>query len=380
MLYRINKLSKTKKPLVIAGCLPKTERQRIESVSPSASLIGPHSINSTIDVVHSAFGGKKLVYLNDSLSSKLDLPKIRVNPVIGIIEIASGCISECSFCQTKLAKGKLRSYRIGEITRKMRRDIADGCKEIWLSSTDNGCYGKDIGCDLVELLTSCCEVEGDYKIRIGMMNPMYLPCMIEDIIKVFSDNDKIFRFLHIPVQAGSDRILRKMKRGHSVETYRNIVKSFRNAFPEITIATDVIVGFPSETSEDFLKTIALIKETEPDMVNSSKYSARSGTEASKLERVDSITVKRRSEYMHEVIKEISLKRNAIWNGWRGDIIIDEIRDNIIQGRNFAYKPILLSPEFLDSSKASRFKINLGDKIPVEVCSFSTHSLISRVLN
>src|SRR5919202_2201148 len=81
MLYRINKLSKTKKPLVIAGCLPKTERQRIESVSPSASLIGPHSINSTIDVVHSAFGGKKLVYLNDSLSSKLDLPKIRVNPV-----------------------------------------------------------------------------------------------------------------------------------------------------------------------------------------------------------------------------------------------------------------------------------------------------------
>jgi MiaB/RimO family radical SAM methylthiotransferase len=289
-------------------------------------------------------------------------------------------MSECSFCQTKLAKGRLRSYRIGDILRQMRSDIADGCKEIWLSSTDNGCYGKDIGSDLVHLLRSCCLVEGNYKIRVGMMNPMYLPFMIKDLIEVFSDNDKIFKFLHIPVQSGSERILRKMKRGHTVETYRNIVKAFRKEFPEITIATDVIIGFPSETNQDFLKTIDLIKETEPDIVNSSKYSSRSGTDACKLKQVDSHIVKQRTELLHTLIREIAVKRNSIWKGWRGNIIIDETSENNIQGRNYAYKPILLSSECAPSNKGMKIKPHIGEEIPVEVCGFSSYSLTSCIIS
>jgi MiaB-like tRNA modifying enzyme len=380
MLYRIEKLSKSIKPLIVAGCLPKTERQLIESLNPFASLLGPHSIDNTIDVVHSALLGKKSIRLENSISDKLNLPRIRINPIISIIEISSGCMSECSFCQTKLAKGMLRSYRIGDILRQMRSDIADGCKEIWLSSTDNGCYGKDIGSDLIKLLKACSALEGDYKIRVGMMNPMYLLGMIDDLVQVFSDNDKIFKFLHIPVQSGSDTILRKMKRGHTVNTYRNIVKAFRKVFPEITIATDVIVGFPSETDQDFLKTIALIKETEPDIVNSSKYSARSGTEACKLKRVDSFIIKQRSEHLHKLIKEISAKRNSIWKGWKGNVIIDEIGENTIQGRNYAYKPVLLPSECLALYKSSKFKTHLGDKISVEISDYSSYSLTSCSVN
>jgi threonylcarbamoyladenosine tRNA methylthiotransferase CDKAL1 len=379
MLHRIDKLSKSVKPLIVAGCLPKTERQRIESLNPYASLLGPQSIDRTIDVVHSAFIGKKSVFVEDSSLDKINLPRIRINPIISIIEIASGCMSECSFCQTKLAKGRLRSYRIGEILRQMRSDIADGCKEIWLSSTDNGCYGKDIGSDLVHLLRSCSLLEGDYKIRVGMMNPMYLPCMLKDMIEVFSA-DKIFKFLHIPVQSGSERILRKMKRGHTVENYRNIVKSFRKAFPEITIATDVIIGFPSETNEDFLKTIDLLKETEPDIINSSKYSSRSGTEACKLKQVDSYIVKQRSEQLHKLIKEIGAKRNSIWNGWRGTVIIDETNGRNIQGRNYAYKPVLLSTECLTSYEAAKVKPHIGEEILVEISSYSSYSLTSDIIN
>jgi threonylcarbamoyladenosine tRNA methylthiotransferase CDKAL1 len=379
MLHRIDKLSKSVKPLIVAGCLPKTERQRIESLNPYASLLGPQSIDRTIDVVHSAFMGKKSVFVEDSSLDKINLPRIRINPIISIIEIASGCMSECSFCQTKLAKGRLRSYRIGEILRQMRSDIADGCKEIWLSSTDNGCYGKDIGSDLVHLLRSCSLLEGDYKIRVGMMNPMYLPCMLKDMIEVFSA-DKIFKFLHIPVQSGSERILRKMKRGHTVENYRNIVKSFRKAFPEITIATDVIIGFPSETNEDFLKTIDLLKETEPDIINSSKYSSRSGTEACKLKQVDSYIVKQRSEQLHKLIKEIGAKRNSIWNGWRGTVIIDETNGRNIQGRNYAYKPVLLSTECLTSYEAAKVKPQIGEEILVEISSYSSYSLTSDIIN
>ena len=380
MLHRIDKLSRSVKPLIVAGCLPKTERQRIESLNPFASLIGPHSIDRTIDAVRSTLSGKKSVFVEDSFLDKVNLPKIRINPIISIIEIASGCMSECSFCQTRLAKGRLRSYRIGDILRQMRSDIADGCKEIWLSSTDNGCYGKDIGSDLVHLLRSCRLVEGDYKIRVGMMNPMYLPFMLKDMIEVFSDNDKIFKFLHIPVQSGSDRILRKMKRGHTVETYRNIVKTFRKEFPEITIATDVIVGFPSETNQDFLKTIDLLKETEPDIVNSSKYSSRSGTEACKLKQVDSHIVKQRSELLHKLTKEIAVKRNSIWKGWRGNIIIDEISKNNIQGRNYAYKPVLLSSECATSNKGTNSKPHIGEEIPVAICGYSNYSLTSDIIS
>jgi threonylcarbamoyladenosine tRNA methylthiotransferase CDKAL1 len=212
------------------------------------------------------------------------------------------------------------------------------------------------------------------------MNPMYLPFMIKDLIEVFSDNDKIFKFLHIPVQSGSERILRKMKRGHTVETYRNIVKAFRKEFPEITIATDVIIGFPSETNQDFLKTIDLIKETEPDIVNSSKYSSRSGTDACKLKQVDSHIVKQRTELLHTLIKEIAVKRNSIWKGWRGNIIIDETSENNIQGRNYAYKPILLSSECAPSNKGMKIKPHIGEEIPVEVCGFSSYSLTSCIIS
>ena len=380
MLHRIDKLSRSVKPLIVAGCLPKTERQRIESLNPFASLIGPHSIDKTIEAVRSALSGEKSVFVEDSFLDKVNLPKIRINPIIGIIEIASGCMSECSFCQTRLAKGRLRSYRIGDILRQMRSDLADGCKEIWLSSTDNGCYGKDIGSDLVHLLQSCRLVEGDYNIRVGMMNPMHLPFMLKDMIEVFSDNDKIFKFLHIPVQSGSDRILRKMKRGHTVETYRNIVKAFRKEFPEITIATDVIIGFPSETNEDFLKTIDLLKETEPDIVNSSKYSSRSGTEACELKQVDSHIVKQRSELLHKLTKEIAVKRNSIWKGWRGNIVIDEISKNNIQGRNYAYKPVLLSSECATSNNGTNSKPNLGEEIPVQICGYSNYCLTSNIIS
>ncbi|MFL6362009.1 MAG: radical SAM protein, partial [Nitrososphaeraceae archaeon] len=168
MLHRIGELTKAKKPAVLAGCLPKADKDRVEYLFPSASLLGPHSIDKTIDVVNSAFSGKKMVILDDSLSNKINIPRIRLNPVVGIVEIATGCMSDCTFCQTKLAKGEIRSYPAGEILRQIQHDVKEGCKEIWLTSTDNGCYGKDLGSSIVELLRLCCSIDSDYKIRVGM--------------------------------------------------------------------------------------------------------------------------------------------------------------------------------------------------------------------
>jgi MiaB-like tRNA modifying enzyme len=374
MVGKIKSLTESGKPLVVAGCLPKADRAKVELLSPSASLLGPHSIERSADVVRSALAGSKLVALEDSISDKVNIPRVRVNPVVSIVEIASGCMSECTFCQTKLAKGWLRSYRMGDIMKQIRSDVVEGgCREVWLTSTDNGCYGKDMGSDLVELLKACCSIEGDFKIRLGMMNPMYLPKMVSRLVEVFHENDKLFKFLHIPVESGSNGVLRKMKRGHTTRTFLDAVQSFRKKIPKMTISTDVIVGFPTETEGDFQATLDLLEKAEPDIVNSSRYGARPGTESAKWkrERVSFQVAKERSGRLHMLARKIAKKRNSLWQGWQGEIIVDEIIGKVAQGRNYAYKPVVVP--------GSPAQFSLGDQKRVQVYDFSDFSLKGRII-
>jgi MiaB-like tRNA modifying enzyme len=370
MVHRIKQLSKTGKPLVIAGCLPKADRAKVEGLNPIASLMGPHSIDKAAEVVETTLAGSRLVALEDSSVDKVNVPRVRINPVVSIVEIASGCMSECTFCQTKLAKGWLHSYRIGDIARQVRDDASAGCKEVWLTSTDSGCYGRDINSSLAEMLKACCEVDGDFKIRLGMLNPQYMPDMVGEIVDVYSRNDKLFRFLHMPVQSGSEKVLRKMKRGHTAGVFAAAVKALRERMPDFTISTDIIVGFPGETEDDFEKTLDLLRKTEPDTVNISRYSARPGTEAAKMKKTSSQVAKSRSERTTKVAREIAKKRNSLWQGWQGEIIVDEL-GKVAQGRNYAYKSVVLA------GKPSDYK--LGEKLRVGIYDFSSFSLKARVI-
>jgi threonylcarbamoyladenosine tRNA methylthiotransferase CDKAL1 len=371
MIHRIKQLSKTGKPLVIAGCLPKADRAMVESLNPMASLMGPHSIDKSASVVASAFSGDRLVALDDSAFDKVNVPRIRINPIVSIVEIASGCLSECTFCQTKFAKGLLHSYRIGDIVRQVKEDASAGCKEVWLTSTDSGCYGRDIQTNLAELLRKCAEINGDFKIRVGMLNPQYMPDMVDEIVDIYSHSDRLFHFIHMPVQSGSDRILRKMKRGHTSRVFSDAVKTLRRKMPYFSISTDIIVGFPTETDDDFEHTLDLLRETQPDVVNISKYSARPGTESARtMRKINSQITKERSERLTRLVREISKKRNASWKGWKGEILIDEI-GKVAQGRNYAYKSVVLD--------GSPDGFRLGEKIHVEVYDFSSFSLKARAI-
>ncbi|MGQ0795404.1 MAG: tRNA (N(6)-L-threonylcarbamoyladenosine(37)-C(2))-methylthiotransferase [Nitrosopumilaceae archaeon] len=366
MVSRIKKLNS--KPLVVAGCLPKAESSTVEKFGPRASMLGPNSIGKTLNVIDFTLKGKKRIELEDSDISKVGLPKVRLNPAVGIIEIASGCKSECTFCQTKLSKGDLTSYRIGDIVRQVRHDIEDGCKEIWLSSTDNGCYGLDIGTDLAELVTSVGEINQDFMIRVGMMNPMYMPKIREGLLEAF-ESDRVFKFLHIPVQSGSNRILKEMKRGHTANVFRDTAEKFQKKFGKFTISTDIIVGFPTESEADFQQTIELINEVNPDVINLSRYSARPGTKAAKMKQLDVSEVKRRSKIVFEMAKKISYERNKEWIGWKGQVLFDEISDGKIKGRNFAYKPVVINE-----------KSSLGEKIQVEIINATQNGLLGKTLS
>ncbi len=364
MIHRIKSLKS--KPMIVAGCLPKAEQNTVEKCSQKASLLGPNSLGKTLQVIDSTLKGVRKVELADSDVSKVGLPKIRLNPTVGIVEIASGCMSECTFCQTKISKGDLVSYRIGDIVRQVEHEVEEGCREVWLTSTDNGCYGFDIGTDLPELVNAVSEIPKKFNIRVGMMNPMYMPRIRDGLLKSF-ENDKVFKFLHVPVQCGSDEVLHDMKRGHTSETYRDVTNKFRNKFPEFTISTDIIVGFPTETSEDFEKTVELIKETKPDIVNLSRYSARPGTEAAEWEQVDVAEVKRRSKAIFNLTNQISLKNNQDWIGWEGDVLFDENADEGIRGRNFAYKPIFVKEP-----------VQIGQSHCVKIVGATNHSLVGEI--
>jgi MiaB-like tRNA modifying enzyme len=366
MVHRIKESNS--KPLVVAGCLPKAEQKTVEKFAENASLLGPNSIGKTLEVIKSTLNGTKIVALQDSDISKVGLPKIRLNNAIGIVEIASGCMSECTFCQTKLAKGELQSYRIGDIVRQINTELSDGCKEIWLTSTDNGCYGFDIDSNLPELVNAVSDIPEKFFIRIGMMNPMYMPRIRNNLLKSFESN-KVFKFLHVPVQCGSDKVLNDMKRGHTAQTFRDVVEKFRAKFEKFTISTDVIVGFPTETEEDFEKTLELLQETKPDIVNLSRYSQRPGTDAAEMKQIDVLQVKKRSKIAYQLISKISEENNQKWIGWEGQVMFDEEYENQVRGRNFAYKPIFVNQ-----------KPKIGQISTVKITDATTHSLIGKILS
>ncbi len=366
MVHRIKESNS--KPLVVAGCLPKAEQKTVEKFAENASLLGPNSIGKTLEVIRSTLDGKKVVELQDSDIRKVGLPKIRLNPAIGIVEIASGCMSECTFCQTKLAKGDLQSYRIGDIVRQVNTELSDGCSEIWLTSTDNGCYGFDIDTNLPEMINSVSDIPEKFFIRVGMMNPMYMPRIRNELLKSFESN-KIFKFLHIPVQSGSDKVLNDMKRGHTAKTFRDTVEKFRNKFPNFSISTDIIVGFPTETEDDFNMTLNLLEETRPDIVNLSRYSQRPGTDAAEMVQIDVSEVKKRSKIAYERISKISKEINQSWIGWEGQVMFDEEYEEQVRGRNFAYKPIFVNE-----------RPKIGQISSVRITDATTHGLIGKILS
>jgi MiaB/RimO family radical SAM methylthiotransferase len=260
----------------------------------------------------------------------------------------------------------LRSYSIAEIAARVKADVAAGAKEIWVTSQDTACYGRDIGTNLSELLKTVVAVEGDFRVRVGMMTPNLVTPFLADLVEAFS-SDKVFKFVHLPVQSGDDEVLRRMRRFYTAAQFKQIVAAFREVFPEITVSTDVIVGFPGETVEAFQNTLKLIREVQPDIVNVSKFFARPKTAVWEMrsEAVDREEIKRRSGKAAELVKEVSFVRSQRWVGWSGEILIDEkgkVAGTWV-GRNFAYKPVAVkSPDDL-----------LGKTVRVQVLkAFATH--------
>ena len=329
------------KRLVITGCLPAINFERIEREIEFDAVTGPAPGASIVDVLRRVDAGEKVVSFGAVSRSDLCLPKVATNPVVSIIPINSGCLGECSYCCVHFARGQLQSNSIDNVVGRVKQDFVSGAKEFWLTSQDTACYGKDTGTNLADLLTRVCDVDGDFFVRIGMMNPDHVLDMLDELVEAYN-NDKVFKFLHLPVQSGDDTVLRLMNRRYTVDEFKTVVETFREKFPQLTLATDVICGFPGETKQAFENTKQLIAEIKPDVVNVSKFFARPHTPAEKLSPVAPAELNRRSREMSGLSKRVSFEQNKNWLGWNGKVLIDEPgKKGSWMGRNFAYKPVVI---------------------------------------
>jgi len=345
MIYRIKKLREDfpEKKMIIAGCMPVAEYKLLRKIEPDASLLGPFNTLEIVKCVKDVFKSK--VELLDEKKEKPCLSKQRFNPHINIVEISQGCLGNCSYCIVKKAKGRLKSYSINDIVRDIELSLKSGCKEVWLTSQDCGCYGMDIDTDLIDLLRQVTQIKGDFRVRLGMSNPNHIKPILSDLIDIYKDK-KIYKFLHIPLQSGSDKVLRDMNRQYVTEDFRQIVTKFRQEIPNVTIWTDIIVGFPEETERDFKETIKILKETKPDFVNISKFGLRPGIEAEKMKRIPNVIIKKRSRQISDLVDSISLERNEEWMGKECQVLVTEKGRKTGQfvGRNEAYKPIIIETD------------------------------------
>jgi len=356
------------KKLIVVGCLPLINFERLRKEARFDGVAGPALGNGIVEVVKRVSNGEEVVALQGAVNAKpsLDLPRLRLNPVIGIIPISYGCLGSCAYCCVVFARGRLRSYSVREIVERVKKDLAMGVREFWITSQDTACYGRDMNTSLPELLSALCSVEGDFRIRVGMMTPNMVIDMLEGLIQAFT-SEKIFKFIHLPLQSGDDQILKRMRRFYSVKDFKRIVNAFRAHFPEITLATDVICGFPGESKEAFERTLRLIEEVKPDIVNVSKFFARPRTAAAEMQKdfVSSPEIKRRSSIAADLARKIAFEKSQRWVGWTGEIFVDEIGkvQGSWVGRNFAYKPIAIKGDGGLLGKTLRVKV---------VRAFSTH--------
>jgi len=330
---------------IFAGCIPKHEIKHLLQLKPKASLINTHNIDRIIEAVEKTLDGKQVKFLEDSKKIKLCLPRKRKNKVISIIPISSGCVSSCNYCIVKSIKGDLFSYPPNKILEEIKLSLDEGCKEIWITAQDTGCYGLDINTSLPELLKKVLKIKGDFKVRLGMANPNFVHKYLKELIEIFKDN-KMFKFLHMPIQSGSDKILKDMNRKYSIKQYKEIIIKFKKQIHGITISTDLILGYPTETEKDFQDSIELVKETKPDILNINRFWSMPGTLANKLKSLQSEVLKKRSLEMAKLFDKITLENNSKWLNWEGEILIDEKgKNDSFVGRNFAYKPVVIKGNF-----------------------------------
>ena len=322
--------------MLVAGCLSAYAPEKVIEAGAD-SILTPHEIF----LVNHRLDSSEIIESREK--ARNEYPKIRYeNSSIAIIPIAEGCLGRCSYCATRLARGSLRSFPQKTIVSEVSEAIAQGYREIQLTAQDTGAYGYDGRDDrLPQLLHKIVNLDGDFRVRVGMMNPAFALKILDELVEIYK-NRKIYKFLHLPVQSGDNTVLKHMRRGYSVEDFREIVKTFRDNFRRFSISTDIIAGYPVEDSASFGETMGLIEEIKPEIINITRFSPREGTEAAELEGLHDYIKKERSRRLSELMKKIGYEKNKRFIGKRLKVLITKPgKNNTLLARSGFYTQVVV---------------------------------------
>ncbi|CAG0898813.1 unnamed protein product [Cyprideis torosa] len=334
------------KRVVAAGCVSQGESK--DAALEGISIVGVQQIDRIVEVVEETLKGNTVRLLGTKRQNgrraggaSLSLPKIRRNPLIEIIPINTGCLNHCTYCKTKHARGQLGSYPPEEILARVVQAFQEGVKELWITSEDTGAYGRDIGTNLPDLLRQIVElIPPECFLRLGMTNPPYIMDHIDEIAEILR-HPQVYSFIHIPVQSGSDPVLKEMRREYTRADFEKLVDSLRVSVPGLTVATDVICGFPTETEEDFRETMELCRKYRFPVLYINQFYPRPGTVAAKMKRIPTQVVKSRSSRLTELFQSYSTFQGM--EGTEHEILITEMAHDkkSLVGHNKSYQQMLV---------------------------------------
>ncbi len=368
MMKRINELADANKEIAVCGCLGAVFESQILKVAPNAMIFPPQLSQAAIKASlcgdprsptaqfvqparPPALPSQQLVQQPQQQTQPAYQQPVQQQPqqtqldgdAIGILPIATGCLGHCTYCITRRARGPLRSRPISAILDRAGKLVGAGCAELRLTAQDTGIFGIDTGTDLPELLNSLTALKGDFMVRVGMMTPNSALQNLDALVSAFK-SPKIFKFLHLPVQSGDDRTLKAMGREYTTAEFRTVVEAFRNAEPDISLSTDIIVGFPGETDTQFELSLSMIKKIKPDIVNVTRFSSRPGTEAEMLaDQVPGWAAKERSRILTDLRFEVTGQNYSKFIGRELDVLATENRKpGTTFFRTREYKPVVVN--------------------------------------
>jgi MiaB-like tRNA modifying enzyme len=295
--------------------------------------------------------------------------------VVGILPIVRGCMSDCSYCITKQATGKIDSPPVEENVRKARALVHAGAKEIRITGQDTGVYGWDDGERKLHVLLEriCEEISGEFRVRVGMANPKGVHGIREELAEVFATQEKLYNFLHAPVQSGSDDVLGDMRRQHTVSEYLDVVETFDGYLEEWTLSTDFIVGFPTETEHDHEQSLELLLETRPEKINVTRFSKRPGTDAADMKGLGGQTKKDRSKEMTELKMEVVGEAYEGMVGTEREVlVVEDGTEESMVGYDSAYRQVAIPG-------AEREGVELGDFVTCKITGHNTVYALGELL-
>jgi len=275
-------------------------------------------------------------------------------------------MSNCSYCITKFATGRVDSPSVETNVEKARALVHAGAKEIRVTGQDTGVYGWDTGeRKLPELLDRICAIEGDFRVRLGMANPGGIHGIHDELAGVFARNEKLYNFIHAPVQSGSDTVLADMRRQHRVAKFREVVAALDERLDHWTLSTDFIVGFPTETDADHEQSMDLLREVRPEKINVTRFSKRPGTDAADMKGLGGTIKKERSKAMTEVKMDVVGEAYEAMVGETFDVLVVEPgTGDSVKCRDGAYRQIIVQ-------HASDHGVAVGDFLTVTVTGHNT---------